>query len=65
MNKNIKKCINKVEESIIELKEFSNPFSTQFSKTAKLRNLTERMQELKIPGISIAVIVNNKIDWLK
>ena len=65
MNNNIQTQINKVEKSIIELKEFSNPFSTKFPKTAKLRTLTERMQDLKIPGISIAVIVNNKIDWLK
>lgn len=65
MENNIQNRINKVEKSIIELKEFSNPFSTQFSKSAKFRNLTERMLELKIPGISIAVIVNNKINWLK
>jgi len=56
--------IDTVEQSIIDVKEFSDPFSTQYSKSTQFIQLTERMKEYKIPGVSLAVINNNKIDGL-
>ena len=56
--------IEKVEQSIIDVKEFSDPFSTQFSKSTQFRLLTERMKEYNIPGVSLAVINDNKLDGL-
>jgi len=61
----IQNRIKKVEESIIDYQNISNLFTSQFSKSPKKSRLTERMQELNIPGVSIAVITKNKIEWLK
>ena len=60
-NQLIQQRIIKIENGLVEFK-FGPPDNAQ---TQKMLNLTERMAFYKVPGVSMAVINGNKIEWAK
>lgn len=60
-NQQIQQKISKVENGLVEFK-FGPPDNSQNQNTY---SLSERMAFYKVPGVSIAVIDNNKIAWTK
>jgi|WetSurMetagenome_2_1015567.scaffolds.fasta_scaffold150714_2 CubicO group peptidase (beta-lactamase class C family) len=61
VDKALQEKINKVETGLNEFK-FGSPDNLQNQKTF---TLPERMTFYKVPGVSIAVINDNKIEWAK
>ena len=66
-NSNIEQRIYRVENGLIEFEfessaELFKPDSVQL---ANPKTLAERMEHYKTPGVSIAVVNNNKIEWAK
>jgi CubicO group peptidase (beta-lactamase class C family) len=62
---NIKQRINRIENGLIELESFARIFDPDSSQLANPKTLAERMEHYKIPGLSIAVVNNNEIEWTK
>jgi len=64
---NIEQRINRVENNLIEF-EFSsaaNLFQPDSVQLANTKTLAERMEHYKTPGVSVAVVNNNQIEWSK
>jgi len=59
--------INRVENSLVELKVFSvaEIFRAGLGEPAERKTLSERMAHYNIPGVSIAVISDFRIEWAK
>lgn len=61
--------ISRVENGLIELDVTNfNPatlFDPDSAQLANPRTLTERMEAYNVPGVSIAVINNNRVEWTK
>ncbi len=62
----------KIEQKIQHIEngiaEFTTPlaiFEADSPKTQNIKTLSERMRHYKVPGVSIAVINNYKIEWIK
>jgi CubicO group peptidase (beta-lactamase class C family) len=62
---NIKQRINRIENGLIEFESFARIFDPDSSQLANPKTLAERMEHYKIPGLSIAVVNNNEIEWTK
>ena len=63
----IEERIHRVENSLVELKVFSvaEIFRAGRDEPAERKTLSERMAHYKIPGVSIAVINDFRIEWAK
>lgn len=62
---NIKQRINCIENSLIEFKSIDKVFQPDSSQLANPKSIDERMKHYKTPGVSIAVINNNQLEWAK
>jgi len=54
-----------VENGLIEFKPPAGMFQPDSAQSANLKTLTERMEYYRTPGVSIAIINNNHIEWTK
>lgn len=54
-----------IESSLVEFTSPNNVFQADSSNLQNTQTLSERMAHYKVPGISIAVINDNKIEWAK
>jgi len=64
-NLGIDQRIHHIESSLIEFKSPAGMFQPDSTQHANLKTLTERMEHYKVPGVSIAVINDYKIEWTK
>ena len=64
-NLKIEQRINRIENGLIQFKSFAGMFQPDSVQLANTKTLAERMEYHKTPGVSIAVINNNKIEWAK
>ena len=62
---NIKQRINCIENGLIVFKSPAGMFQPDSAQLANPKTLTERMEHYKTPGVSIAVVNNNQIEWTK
>lgn len=62
---NVKEKIRKIENGVIEFKSFGGMFYPDSAQLANRLKLTDRMKNYNVPGLSIAVINNYKIEWAK
>lgn len=56
---------NNLEQRIHRMESGLVPLDPAKGETATHKSLMERMQHYKVPGVSIAVIDNEKIDWAR
>lgn len=61
----IEQKIQKIENGLVEFTTVLDMFQPDSSKAQNIKTLSERMAHYKVPGISIAVINDNKIEWAK
>ena len=63
----IEQKIQGVESSLVEMgsPSIAEQFHVDHIKTQKTMSLSERMAHYHVPGVSIAVINNNEIEWAK
>jgi CubicO group peptidase (beta-lactamase class C family) len=61
----IRARIQHVESSLVSVFSLSEAFQTDSTRLREKMNLRSRMAQLGIPGVSIAVINNNGIEWSK
>jgi CubicO group peptidase (beta-lactamase class C family) len=68
-NSNIEQRISRIENGLIEFNLASYSPATLFqpdsAQLANPKTLAERMEYYKVPGVSIAVINNNQMEWTK
>ncbi len=62
---NIEQSINRIENGLMEFKSPAGMFQPDSAQLANPKTLAERMKHYKIPGVSIAVVNNNHIEWTK
>ena len=63
--KNSEQNIYNVENNLFEFKSPASMFDPDSTQLANPLALPDRMDHFKVPGVSIAVIDDNKIDWTK
>lgn len=63
--KTIELRINNIENSLLEFKSPKEALQGNNRNVVDLRNLKERMEFYKVPGLSVAVINDFRIDWAK
>ena len=61
----IEQRIQRIENSLVEFTSPADMMKPNPANAENLKTLTERMTHYKIPGVSIAVLNQNKIDWVK
>jgi CubicO group peptidase (beta-lactamase class C family) len=61
----VEKRIARVENGLIEFRSPAAMLEPDSAQLANPRTLTERMAYYKVPGVSIAVINNNEVEWTK
>jgi CubicO group peptidase (beta-lactamase class C family) len=61
----IEQRIYRIENGLIGFKSPSGMLQPDSAQLANLKILTERMEHYKTPGVSIAVINDNQIEWTK
>ncbi|HUS86649.1 MAG TPA: serine hydrolase domain-containing protein [Bacteroidales bacterium] len=61
----IEQRIYRIENGLIEFKSPAGMFQPDSEQLADPKILTERMEHYKTPGLSIAVINDNQIEWTK
>ncbi|MFC2104475.1 SUMF1/EgtB/PvdO family nonheme iron enzyme [Bacteroidota bacterium] len=61
----VEQKIKNIEKGLVEFKSPIDALQGNNKDTANLKNLYERMEFYNVPGLSVAVINDNKIDWAK
>lgn len=66
-NFQIEQRIQRIENGLVEMRSpsLAEQFNAERIKTANKVTLSERMVHYKVPGVSIAVINNYKVEWTK
>jgi CubicO group peptidase (beta-lactamase class C family) len=57
--------MNRVENGLIEIKSPADMLRLDSTQLANAKTITERMEHYKVPGVSIAVINDDHIEWTK
>ncbi|UCE58387.1 MAG: beta-lactamase family protein [Phycisphaerales bacterium] len=57
--------IHHIENSLVALKSSNDMFLPHTEQLADPKTLADRMKHYKVPGVSIAVINDNRIEWAK
>lgn len=57
--------IQRVENGLIEFESLAGVFQPDSAQTANPRHMEERMRHYNVPGVSVAVIRDYKLDWAK
>ncbi len=61
----IKQKIQNIENNLVEFTSPMDMFQADSTKLKNLKTLSERMVHYKVPGVSIAVINDFKLEWAK